>query len=688
MRISEAPNQPRIETAHVLFMDLVGFSSLPEQDQLCRLTELQELVRQATRPHAREADDLLCLPTGDGMALVFFRDPLGPLHCALELGRSLHAQPELPLRMGLHTGPVYRVEDINGRANASGGALNHAQHLMDCGEAGHILVSHSMAELVQQLGKWPLHPLGECALKHGRRLILYNLYSDHFGNPQRPARLKAVPEKPIHSARSRRVVLVGERGAEPDQRLISLMEAELAACGHRVIACQGKRAGIEGARERALQIQEADVVIPLISQASAGSEMLCQEVTLAHEAALGRQGKPRLLPVRVDFGGPLPECLARILDPVEYLRWSSAQDDEPVAAELARAVQSQEAEEGLPLDTLTPPTGVLPLDSRFYVERPIDQGLRAAIARQDSIIRIKGARQMGKTSLLARGLEGARDAGTVVLSTDFQTFNARQLESADTFCLTLARWLAVQLELDVTVEATWDPLQGPNLNLREFFLREVLSRIKKPVVWGMDEVDRLFTCDFGSEIFGLFRSWHNERALNPRLPWSRLTLAMSYATEAHLFISDLNQSPFNVGTMLALRDFTLEQVAELNEKYGSPLRIPEEVAHFHELLGGQPYLTNRGLHELATRRLNLQTLEQEAVRDDGIFGDHLRRLLTLLAREETLCDAMRHILMGQPCPSPSSFYRLWSGGVVTGDSAREARPRCELYEIYLRRSLQ
>src|SRR5204863_6992379 len=107
------------------------------------------------------------------------------------------------------------------------------------------------------------------------------------------------------------------------------------------------------------------------------------------------------------------------------------------------------------------------------------------------------------------------------------------------------------------------------LNFRLYMRREVLGRLETHLVWGLDEVDRLFSCPFASEVFGLFRSWHNERALDPAGPWSRLTLAMSYATEAHLFITDLNQSPFNVGTALALRDFTAEQVGELNQRYAA-----------------------------------------------------------------------------------------------------------------------
>src|SRR4029434_1802258 len=116
-------------------------------------------------------------------------------------------------------------------------------------------------------------------------------------------------------------------------------------------------------------------------------------------------------------------------------------------------------------------------------------------------------------------------------------------------------------------EQVWNPHLGPSSNFERYLRREALAEAAPPLVWGLDEVDRLSTCDFGSGVFGLFRSWHNKRALDPQGPWQQLTLAIAYATEAHLFITDLNQSPFNVGTRLALEDFNFEQVAELNRRY-------------------------------------------------------------------------------------------------------------------------
>jgi hypothetical protein len=194
----------------------------------------------------------------------------------------------------------------------------------------------------------------------------------------------------------------------------------------------------------------------------------------------------------------------------------------------------------------------------------------------------------------------------------------------------------------------------------------------------------LFNYDYASDFFGLIRSWHNLRALDPTGPWQRLTLALAYATEAHLFITDLNQSPFNVGTRLELEDFTIEQVADLNSRHGGPLRDENEVSRFYRLIGGHPYLTRRGLYELVSRNISLEVIESRAHSFDSVFGDHLRRMLVSLERDAALSESLRDLLQGQGKLPMAHFYRLRSAGVLTGDSPQDARPRCELYDRFLK----
>lgn len=203
-------NRP-LEIAHVLFMDIVAYSLL-QMDEQTRLIELlQQIVRDSDEVvSATKRRQLLRLPTGDGMALVFFGDAEAPARCALEISRALRESPNLKLRMGIHTGPVHRVADINATKNVAGGGINLAQRVMDCGDAGHILVSKSVADVLGQMTSWKamLHDLGEVQVKHGMVVHLYNLYTGHAGNPQLPAKIQTARTQAALSKRKKAAQVV------------------------------------------------------------------------------------------------------------------------------------------------------------------------------------------------------------------------------------------------------------------------------------------------------------------------------------------------------------------------------------------------------------------------------------------------------------------------------------------------
>src|SRR5216110_3784731 len=185
----------RLEIAHVLFMDIVGYSKLMTDEQSEALQELNQVVRstEAAR-EAEAAGQLTILPTGDGMALVFTGSVEEPVECALEISHALRAQPSLPVRIGIHSGPVHHVKDANERENIAGVGINIAQRVMDCGDAGHILVSKRVADDLAQHRRWQpyLHGLGDVEVKHGVVVSLVNLYAETIGNPAPPACVAAV----------------------------------------------------------------------------------------------------------------------------------------------------------------------------------------------------------------------------------------------------------------------------------------------------------------------------------------------------------------------------------------------------------------------------------------------------------------------------------------------------------------
>src|SRR4029079_654501 len=220
---------------------------------------------------------------------------------------------------------------------------------------------------------------------------------------------------------------------------------------------------------------------------------------------------------------------------------------------------------------------------------------------RDFIILVKGARQMGKTSLLRRALARIHERGGQVVRTDIQELNNSDLNTLEDFYIGLGNLFAAQLGLLELAGPSWDQSRSANNNFERLIRRWVLTGNSSHVFWGLDGVDRLFSTPFGGQVFGLFRAWYNKRALDPHGPWSKLTMAIPYSTEAHLFITDVNQSPFNVGTRLVLDDFTPPQLTELNERYGQPLKTEAHLTRFRKLFAGQPYLSRLGLHELATK---------------------------------------------------------------------------------------
>jgi TolB-like protein/thioredoxin-like negative regulator of GroEL len=214
----EAESEAKMEIAHVLNMDLVAYSTLLITEQTRVLAELARIVKNTPRCLRAEAEGkLIRVPTGDGMLLVFFDDPEAPIACAVEIATAIKNHPDIRLRMGLHTGPVHEVMDVNERSNVAGAGVDMAQRVMDCGDAGHILLSRNIADNLAPYPRWNayLHEIGDCEVKHGRRLALVNFYTDHIGDPELPrkcaAKLETIARSttaPLRQSRSWRPLFI------------------------------------------------------------------------------------------------------------------------------------------------------------------------------------------------------------------------------------------------------------------------------------------------------------------------------------------------------------------------------------------------------------------------------------------------------------------------------------------------
>jgi hypothetical protein len=211
-------------------------------------------------------------------------------------------------------------------------------------------------------------------------------------------------------------------------------------------------------------------------------------------------------------------------------------------------------------------------------------------------------------------------------------------------------------------------------------LGKMLSQVDDQVCWAIDEADRLFGRPYANDFFGLLRSWHNRRALDPGGPWSKLTLVLAYATEAHLFITDLNQSPFNVGVRLPLRDFSREEIAELATRYG--ITGGEAIEAAYRTTNGHPFLARRALAFLRQGGTSGE-LEESCTLPDGPFGDHLNGLLGSIMQDEEMVAEVRRMQIGELFSKPTTRYRLMAAGVLAMSADSKAEFRVPAYGPFL-----
>lgn len=674
--MAEDTHPPTPEIAHVLFIDIVGYSRETITSQSRLIGELTDTVNGAPAfAEARSQNRVLSLPTGDGMALLFFDDVFAPARCAQQIA---HRAGSLPIRMGIHSGLVQRQTDIAGSENVVGEGINTAARVMDFGDAGHILLSGQYASYLRQFDEWAPHvfELGSAVAKHGQELTIFNFVGDGFGRPERPAKLGAA-ETPEPRSGSLRIVLVYRRKTEPDDQVLAMLEAALTSQGHDVFIDTHLKIGVEWAAEVESKIRAADVVIPIVSDAAVGSEMLEYEVETALDEHRKRD-KPYVLPVRVGSDRPIEGTIGGYLNGLNFTVWKSHEDDRRLVDDLTRAMA--EPPKQAEIRQLEPVGGAVAPDSPFYVERPADAEFAAALRANESILLVKGPRQVGKTSLIGRGAKLVGELGWRSAITDFQKLSSSQFASEDGFYRLLAALLSRNLKFVYDFESEWLDVFGANMNM-DNFVRALLDASATPTVWFMDEADKLFGAPFASDFFGLVRSWHNSRATEPGGPWSRLTVVIGYATEAHLFIQDLNQSPFNVGRQLPLTNFTVAQTADLNSRYGAPL-TSAEVPRLWELVGGQPFLTRRALDVVSRGAMDFPTLIETAARDDGPFGDHLRRILISVTQMPQVVDALRASITNPELKDSEGLHRLVSAGIVRQEGNRIVL-MCELYATYL-----
>jgi len=329
------------------------------------------------------------------------------------------------------------------------------------------------------------------------------------------------------------------------------------------------------------------------------------------------------------------------------------------------------------------PSGTMKPESAFYVERNADAIALSTIVQQGVTIPIKGPRQVGKSSLLMRIIQEARKAGKRVAYLDFQLLSTAVLNDEERFFRHFCCWISDELELEDKVEEYFRLNLTTIQRCDRYLQRHILKGLGSPLMLAMDEVDRVFDTNFRNDFFGMLRSWHNSRAIYPSL--DKLDLVLVTSTEPYQLIDDLNQSPFNVGQIIELEDFTPEQVAELNRRHNLPFDA-NSLQQLFRLLGGHPYLVRKALYLVASGQITPTELFTNATAASGPFGDHLRRLLSLLYDKQELIQGLQLVISQNICPDRQIFWRLRGSGLVRA-SGQSALPRCQLYAEYFRENL-
>lgn len=506
--------------------------------------------------------------------------------------------------------------------------------------------------------------------------------------------------------------------AEPDQKLAHTLAEHLTQLGHSVFIDTTLRPGESWLEEIDRRLKASDFLIVLLSQASADSEMVKAEIGRAYDYRK-LQGHPQTLPVRVAYADLLPYSISAFLNPLQYVVWRDESDNERVALAIQQAIDGKLSDQ-LPVqaapaagpvvisedgrvvadiktlhaplpefdprfaDDMDAPGGAVKLRDRFYVEREADAFLKREICKTGTTTTIRASRQTGKSSLLVRGVQYAKEKGARVINLDLQNISAEQLASLETFGRYLAESIIRKLRLDpMQLNKLWSGTLGPLDKLTYLMEDYVLPDGDAPLILSLDEADHLLDTKYYQDFFAMIRAWHNNRAFEDL--WNRLNVAMVISTEPYLLIPDVTQSPFNVGLKVYLEDFTPAQLSELNQRHGAPLK-DNELDAFHKLLSGHPYLTRKALYTMVMEKMSYADLARVAASDTGPFSDHLRRQQWLLRDEPELRAALKSVINAGRCTEDMAFFRLLRAGLVKG-SGTTCVCRCGLYRDYFANKL-
>jgi class 3 adenylate cyclase len=642
----------------------------------------------------QEYDGLVLKKLGDGL-LIYFVSAEKAVNCAIAMQTSITTQAInftedyiLKHRIGIHLGDVY----FNGN-DVMGNGVNMAARLQTFALAGGICISQTVYDVVKNRLNLPATSLGLKNLKGITEAVgVYQIL-------------------PTNVALNCQKIFISYRVAEPDQTIAQQFHQELTVAGHQVfMAGESIRIGENWPQRIETELKQADYLLLFISEQSAHSEMVAEEVRRAKELQDNSPtAKPHILPIRVNLpiSSPLNYNLYGYLEQIQQREWWEPSNTAVLLQEVLQLLEknlslpekpddstnyhltkniSKNCDEpgSRPMPSATPelPEGQVALNSRFYIERsPIETKCYDEVLRTGALIRIKAPRQMGKTSLMARILHYAHQQHYRTVALSFQLADAQIFTNLDKFLQWFCANIALELDLPIRLDEYWQAIFGSKVACKSYFERYILKSISQPLVLGLDEVDRVFQYpELAVDFLGLLRAWHEES--KNREIWQKLRLVVVHSTEVYIPM-DINQSPFNVGLPIDLPELTREQIEDLINRYEL---TPDQICidELIDLVGGHPYLTRLALYYIARQEMSWQNLLSNASTDMGIFGDHLRRHLWSLQQIPELAMATHKVMSAdQPVQLESiPAFKLHSMGLVNLHG-NLVTPRCRLYKNYL-----
>ncbi|MEL6604522.1 MAG: AAA-like domain-containing protein [Cyanobacteria bacterium J06614_10] len=549
-------------------------------------------------------------------------------------------------------------------------------------------------------------------------------------------RVPGRPSETPQNGTSARRVFISYREASPDRELAQEFYDAFSAAGHRpFMAAKSIKLGEQWRERIHTELRQCDYFLLLLSSLSTTSEMVTEEVKQAkalrnHRRAQQEAENPVILPIRVKFpmDDPLNYDLRGYLQQIQQREWRSNSDTPHLIQELLslmdeKSTQNIDKEDGQkapkrdisfaeptseptypvvesvdqpPLPIAEPeihrePGGAVQLKSGLYIERPpIEQDCFTEIKQPGALIRIKAPRQMGKTSLMARILNYGKEQGYQTVPISFQRADSRLFKDLDLllkwFCSVVGRRLKKLKEL----EDYWVGDFGSKDRCSAYFEDCLLEDLETPLVLAMDEVDMVFPHpEVADDFFALVRSWYEAARYGDfgSELWANVRLVIVHSTEAYVPLN-INQSPFNVGKNVELREFDVQQVQDLARRYGLSAEASQAEA-LMALVGGHPYLIRKALYHLRREDITLNELATTAATESGIYSDHLRRHLYVLRDYPTLAGAFRQVVSKNRAIDidAEASFKLESMGLVRL-SGNEASPRCEVYREYFQDHLE